>query len=358
MRKSWLLAAVVGAAFAGSSPCNAFALSSSDPAATPILHHPVKVWQAKNPGTVSQGGPYVSYEAMAVAGNVIIGITFSSESGSLLIRLNPKNGRPLWTIPLTAYPEQVALAIRDERILLIAPGEQLKPSGIEGEGPGQAYAFSLEGAKLWSRSLGVRTNGSLQGAWMPPALPTTDEKYPDFLTDFDSIPGVILLYEGTRLRGLDAATGSEWSYTPAPAPERIFGPNPGGPEQLHLVRGADEVLIDGLTGVEQSRDRLAPTGQEIGLLGPIFHRQALERDTRPRIKGIGSVFPKPANAGNVVYAAKRNGLVAINTETSKALWTFRDGKYYDIDTAVAGQGFVLASDSSSTFLLRERHHSK
>lgn len=340
--------AVTGCGSASVKSRNAEAVDTS-----PVLHRPVKVWTASNPGDVAQGGPHVAYQDLAASGNVMVGVASSDSEGSLLVRLNPANGRPLWIVQLPSYAERNALAIREGRILLVAPGGKLTPDGIEGEGPAVAYAFSLKGAKLWEDSLGASINGTAQSAWAPPTLPSSSENYPDFLTDFDQIPGEIILYEGTDLRGIDESDGKEWTYTAEPTPERIVGPDPGGPGDLHLVTGEDEVLINGHSGREEGRDRATPEGRDIGLVGPIFQRNAAEAESPVSVPGIGEVRPLLAFAGPVVYAATDRGLIAIDSRTGKRLWTFPDSSPFWVGPAAAGNGFVLATGEEGTFLLRE-----
>jgi outer membrane protein assembly factor BamB len=350
---AWFISLLAGTlVLSGCGGSNSSSHDGEGAESTPILHQPTKVWTAPNPGNVSQGGPDVGYEALAASGDAMIGITFASDEGSLLARLSPANGKPLWTAELPSYAEQNALAIRDGRILLVAPGERLTPDGIEGEGPALAYAYSLDGAKLWQHSLGLSIDGTHQSGWVAPSLPESDDT-PDVVTDFDAIKGFIVLYDGTELRGINDTTGKEWTYAPNPAPERIVGSNPGGPEELHLVNGADEVLIDGVTGVEKGRDRSTPEGRDIGLVGPEFETKAAEYESSPTLDGIGSVTPLTAYAGDVVYGATDHGLVAIDTRTGKELWQVPEDSYYNIEPAAAGNGFVLAT-GDETVLFREQ----
>jgi len=283
----------------------------------------------------------------------MVGVTFGEPEGTLLVRMSPSTGKAMWTAPLPSYPEANAITISEGRILLVAPGEKLTPEGDEGEGPAMVYAFNLKGAKLWQHSLGFSTSGTVQAAWTAPELPDGESSEPELLTDFTQIPGEIILYEGQELRGINASNGKEWSYTPEPAPERITGPDPGGPEDLHLVIGTNEVLIDGRTGVEKGRDRSSPTGQGIGLVGPLFQPKTVGDSTEPNLPGIGPVNPLLAYAGNVVYGAVKNGLIAIDIQTSKELWTLPDEDPFGIETAAAGNGYVLVSDNEGTFLLEE-----
>jgi hypothetical protein len=316
-----------------------------------VKSHPKRAWWASKPPGTPLGLRHGFYTTVAASGNVMVGITFASPEGSLLVRFDPTDGKLLWIARLPTYAEHNALAIREGRILVLAPGKKLRASGAEGEGPAEAFAFSLKGAELWRHSLHLADAAFGTGEWATPTLPRGDESRSFVLTDFDAIPDFTILYGGKRLRGIDDADGHEWRYRPDRRPSAITGPGPGESDDLHVVDGLGQLLIDGQTGEQVERNRSTPRGRGLGLVGPLFHPRAAEPE--PRIRGIGYVTPLPAFARHVVYGAVGRSLVAIDTRDSRKLWSLPENGPYGIETAVAGPGFVLASGDEGTFLVRE-----
>jgi outer membrane protein assembly factor BamB len=343
---------VTGCGPSGSSSSSS--ANSEAPGITPVLHQPTVAWIAPNPGETPQGGAYASYEALAASGNVMVGVTFSEPEGSVLIRLNPKNGEPIWKAKLPTYAEQNALSIKDGRILLVAPGERLTPEGIEGEGPAMAYAFSLNGAKIWEQSLGVSISGVEQSSWSPPTLPDGGETVPPLIADMNAIPGEIIVYEGAELRGLNDRTGAEWVYSPYPTPEGVSGPDPGGADDLHLINGLNQLLIDGHTGKEVKRERGAPGGSGIGLIGPVFEQAAAENELPVNVPGFGDLRPVTIDAGgNVVFGTTDHALIAIDSTNGKELWKLPMDLSYPVDAAAGGDSYMLMNETEGTQLLKE-----
>lgn len=319
----------------------------------PPMSRPAKVWGAPHPSGDSIGGKYAWYKTLAASGKVIVGITYSGTEGELLVRLDPATGRPLWQVDLPTYGEGNALSIENGRIVLVAPGGKLTPEGAEGEGPAVAYGFSTTGAKIWERPLGIAISGVMQAAWAAPGLPTEGANLPALLTDMEAIPGETIVYDGAELRGFSDRTGEEWSYTPYPAPEAIFGPDPNGPEDLHLVGGGDQVLIDGHTGKEVKREVGEPTGRPLGLVGPLFGQDAAPSGTSVRVPGVGDLWPVIVNGGeHIVFGTTSNRLVAIDPSSGKKLWDLPLNFDEPEPGAAVNEGSLLITDTEGTLMLK------
>lgn len=337
--------------------------------AAPIAHSPSIRWIAPNPGNLTQGGPYADYSPVAATGDVLVGMTsLSSPDGALsLARLDPADGTQLWAATLPDAYYQAFLAVRDDRILVVAPG-----SG-DGTGPAFAYCFSVAGAKLWQEALGEPIPPvDSRSTWQPDGLPTAGETTnpgPRIVIDVDQIPGVMLIYEVGRLRGFNTLTGAMWTYSPDVTPDRIVGPDPGGKPLLHLVSGSDVVLVNGHTGIEEARTRAMPRGRDIGpnSVGPMFDSTAFEATLPPR-DDIEPLTPLDATADGVAYAiingplgsdgnTHGDRLAEIDTATDKTLWTWAPhGGSVLGGASAAGDGLLLVNvdraDGGGTALLK------
>lgn len=349
-----ILAACVIAGCGASGSSSSSAEAASAPGATPLVSLPRQGWIAANPGETGQSGQHASYEDLAASGEVIVGITFAEPEGAQLIRLNPRNGRPIWKARLPSYAEENAISIVDGRILVVAPGEKLSPDGYEGEGPAMAFAFTVDGAKIWEDSLAVQINGTLQSSWAPPQLPGNGETVPYLITDMSAIPGEIITYEGSLLRGINDRTGQEWTYSPSLMPEAILGPDPGGPADLHLISGTNQVLVDGRNGKEVKREIGQGKGLPLGLVGPLFQQQVTEVESPVKVPGVGPLWPVKVDAGgSIVFGTDEHALVAMNSKSGRKLWEMPMEPSYGLEAAAAGDGFMLINTAEGTTLLRE-----
>lgn len=69
-----------------------------------VRSHPKRAWWAAKPPGTPLGLRHGFYTTMAASGNVMVGITFASPEGSLLVRFDPTDGKLLWIAPLPTMP--------------------------------------------------------------------------------------------------------------------------------------------------------------------------------------------------------------------------------------------------------------